>query len=177
VDAVPKSFFLMRRKSFATEVLAMVFAVLCRMSMRTLSKTQSFMELKKGGGKMRKLAALLGFLLVGCATQTQQVNLKHIEPQMPVKQEKEEESLYKRELMEKLMKMVREEPTPLALPPTVLRVFVLPYVDDQGRLITQHYMYIRVDEGKWLLGDYLLKKGQRTREFTPLKTEGQNEGK
>jgi hypothetical protein len=136
------------------------------------------MELKRGGGKeMKRFAALLGFLLVGCATKTQQVNLRHIEPKVEVKQEKEEESLYKRELMEKLMKMVREEPTPLALPPTVLRVFVLPYVDDQGRLITQHYMYLKVDEGKWILGDYLLKKGEQTREFTPLKTEGQNEGK
>jgi len=128
---------------------------------------------------MKKAVAILGFLLVGCATQTQQANLKHIDPKVEVKQEKEkeEESLYKRELMEKLMKMVREEPTPLALPPTVLRVFVLPYVDEQGRLITQHYIYLKVDEGKWILGDYLLKKGQRTREFTPLKTEGQNEGK
>jgi hypothetical protein len=134
------------------------------------------MELRRGGGnEMRGFVVILGFLLVGCATQTQ--HIKHIEPKTEVRQEKEEESLYKRELMEKLMKMVREEPTPLALPPTVLRVFVLPYVDDQGRLITQHYMYIKVDEGKWILGDYLLKKGQPPREFTPLKTEGQNEGK
>ncbi len=126
---------------------------------------------------MKKTAAIFGFLLAGCAASTQQDNLRHIEPKVEVKQEKEEESLYRRELMEKLMRMVREEPTPLALPPTVLRVFVLPYVDDQGRLITQHYMYIRVDEGKWILGDYLLKKGQPPREFTPLKTEGQDEGK
>ncbi len=125
---------------------------------------------------MKKAVAILGFLLVGCATQTQQMQIRHIEPKVEVKQEKEEESLYRRELMEKLMRMVREEPTPLALPPTVLRVFVLPYVDDQGRLITQHYMYIKVDEGKWILGDYLLKKGQPPREFTPLKTEEQNEG-
>jgi hypothetical protein len=136
------------------------------------------MELRRGGGsRMKKFVAILGFLLVGCATQTQQVNLKHIEPKMEVKQEKEEESLYKRELMEKFMKMIREEPTPLALPPTVLRVFVLPYVDDQGRLITQHYMYLKVDEGKWILGDYLLKKGGPPREFTPLKKEESNEGK
>jgi hypothetical protein len=138
------------------------------------------MELRRGGGKMRKGALVLSFLLVGCATKTQEVSLRHIEPKVEVKeakQEKEEESLYRRELMEKLMKMVREEPTPLALPPTVLRVFVLPYVDDQGRLITQHYMYLKVDEGKWILGDYLLKKGQPPREFTPLKTEGQNESK
>jgi hypothetical protein len=128
---------------------------------------------------MRKGVAILGFLLAGCAASTQQTNIRHIEPKVEVKREKEkeEESLYRRELMEKLMRMVREEPTPLALPPTVLRVFVLPYVDDQGRLITQHYMYIKVDEGKWILGDYLLKKGQPPREFTPLETEGQNEGK
>jgi hypothetical protein len=146
--------------------------------MKTLLRTHGFMELKRGGGdKMRKVVVLLGFLLVGCATQTQQANIRHIEPKTPAKQEKEEESPYKRELMEKLMRMVREEPTPLALPPTVLRVFVLPYVDDQGRLITQHYMYIKVDEGKWILGDYLLKKGQPPREFTPLKTERSSEGK
>jgi len=130
---------------------------------------------------MRKFVAVLGFLLAGCAASTQQANLKHIEPKVEVKQEKEkekeEESLYRRELMEKLMRMVREEPTPLALPPTVLRVFVLPYVDDQGKLITQHYIYLKVDEGKWILGDYLLKKGGPPREFTPLKKEEQNEGK
>jgi len=155
----------------------MVYAGLFRMSTKTLSKTQSFMELREGGGKMKRVLAFLGFLLVGCATQTQQVSIRHIEPKVEVKREKEEESLYKRELMEKLMRMVREEPTPLALPPTILRVFVLPYVDDQGRLITQHYMYIKVDEGKWILGDYLLKRGGPPREFTPLKTEGQDEGK
>jgi hypothetical protein len=136
------------------------------------------MELRRGGGKMKKGALVLSFLLVGCATKTQEVKLRNIEPKVEAKEVKqEEESLYQREVMEKLMKMVREEPTPLALPPTVLRVFVLPYVDDQGRLITQHYMYLKVDEGKWILGDYLLKKGQPPREFTPLKTEGQNEGK
>lgn len=126
---------------------------------------------------MKKLAVLLGFLLVGCATKTQEMQLKNIEPKMEVKQEKEEDSLYRREVMEKLMKIVKEQPTPLALPPTVLRVFVLPYVDDQGKLITQHYLYLKVDEGKWILGDYLLKKGQPPREFTPLKTEGSSEGK
>jgi hypothetical protein len=131
----------------------------------------------EGGNGMKRFVVLLGFLLVGCAAQTQQANIRHIEPKTPAKQEREEESLYRRELMEKLMRMVREEPTPLALPPTILRVFVLPYVDDQGRLITQHYMYIRVDEGKWILGDYLLRKGQPPREFTPLKMEGQSEGR
>ena len=155
----------------------MVYAGLCRMFTGTPLRTQSFMELREGGGKMKRVLVFLGFLLVGCATQTQQVSIRHIEPKVEVKREREEESLYKRELMEKLMRMTREEPTPLALPPTVLRVFVLPYVDDQGRLITQHYMYIKVDEGKWILGDYLLKRGGPPRKFTPLKTEGQDEGK
>jgi len=170
---VPRYFFLMRRRSFAIEVQAMVFAVLCRMFMKTPSKTQRFMELRRrGGNKMKKFVAILGFLLVGCAS-----GIRHIEPKTEAKREKEEESLYQRELTEKLTKMVREEPTPLALPPTVLRVFILPYVDVQGRLITQHYIYLKVDEGKWILGDYLLKKGGPPREFTPLKKEGGSEGK
>jgi hypothetical protein len=142
------------------------------------------MELRRRGGiEMRKALMLLGVLLVGCApsVQSQQENLRHIDPKMEVKQEKEkkqdEESLYRREVLEKLSKMVKEEPTPLALPPTILRVFVLPYVDDQGKLITQHYIYLKVDEGKWILGDYLLKKGQPPREFTPLKKEEKDEGK
>jgi len=138
---------------------------------------------------MRKVWIFLGVFLAGCSAGVKDWKdaYKYIEPktskpketvrEVRKEEEKDQENLYRREVLEKLSKMIHQEPTPLAMPPTILRVFVLPYVDQQGRLITQHYIYLKVDEGKWILGDYLLKKGSPPRELHPLRKEDKNEGK
>lgn len=86
--------------------------------------------------------------------------------------EKREESLYNREVQEKVMKLLREEPAPLRVPDTVIRVLVLPYVDEGGNLVSQKYIFFRAEEGKWILGEYLLQKGKTIRELKPLEESG-----
>jgi len=119
---------------------------------------------------MRKVLVLGCFLVAGCSSKVnslyQPPPAVSSLPAPPV-----EESLYRKEVMERLLSTLREEPTPLAVPPTVLRVFVLPYVSETGSLKTSHYLYLRVDEGRWILGDYLLQRGQPIREFRPLEEE------
>jgi len=135
-----------------------VFVVLCRMFISIRRRT--------GGEDVRKVLLLLPFVF-SCAKTTAQITHLPSESQEP-KPKESVSSLYEKEQLQKLMTMLRQEPTPLAVPPTVLRVFVLPYTTESGELITQHYFYIKVDEGRWIIGDYLLKKGEPIKELKPL---------
>ncbi|MFN3263484.1 MAG: TraV family lipoprotein [Aquificaceae bacterium] len=88
-------------------------------------------------------------------------------PQQPASQEPRE-NLYNKEVQEKLTKLLRETPTPLRVPDTIVRVLVLPYVDEKGNLNAQKYIFFRAEEGRWILGEYLLQKGKAIRELKPL---------
>lgn len=79
-------------------------------------------------------------------------------------------SIYKQEREKLLTKIVKTPPTPMRVPDTVLRVLVLPYVDDSGALTAQNYKFVKVDDGKWILGEYLVKEGSAVRMLTPLTT-------
>jgi len=87
-------------------------------------------------------------------------------PQEEAKQA--EQSLYQKEQSQKMLSLLRETPTPLRVPPTIVRVLILPYVDEKGNLNAQRYVFFKADEGKWILGDYLLQKGKPIRELKPL---------
>lgn len=89
-------------------------------------------------------------------------------PDNKVKEEKEDKSLYEKEVEEKLTKLLRTEPTPLRVPDTIVRVLILPYVDESGNLVSQKYVFFRAEEGKWILGEYLLQRGKPIKEFKPL---------
>lgn len=86
----------------------------------------------------------------------------------PQEAKQAEESLYQKEQYQKLLSLLRETPTPLRVPPTIVRVLILPYVDEKGNLNAQRYVFFKADEGKWILGDYLLQKGKPIRELKPL---------
>ncbi|MEM5853941.1 MAG: TraV family lipoprotein [Candidatus Aenigmatarchaeota archaeon] len=75
---------------------------------------------------------------------------------------------YEKERLEMLQKLLQTPPTPLRVPDTVIRVLILPWVDSEGNLNTSRYVFFRVEEGKWILGDYLLKRGEPIRELKPL---------
>lgn len=83
-----------------------------------------------------------------------------------------EESLYEKEVKEKMVKLLREPPSPIKAPDTVLRVLILPYVDKEGNLNAMKYVFLRVEEGRWILGDYLIHKRSGIKLLTPLKDEG-----
>ncbi len=94
-------------------------------------------------------------------------------PKPPQGQAEKKESLYEKEVQGKILELLKTTPTPLRVPDTVVRVLVLPHVDEKGNLVSQKYIFFRAEEGKWILGDYLLKKGEPLKELKPLDVEGE----
>ena len=92
-----------------------------------------------------------------------------------VKKKKAREDLYEKELKEKTVQLLREPPSPVKVPDTVLRVLILPYVTSDGSLSTAKYVFLKVDEGKWILGDYLLDRKKGIKLLTPLEEKKKDE--
>ena len=113
---------------------------------------------------MKKRVLAIALFLTSCAGKVQLKDL----PETTQKEEKQVESLYQKEVQERLFELARTIPTPLRVPDNIIRVFVLPYVDEKGNLVSQKYIFFRAEEGKWILGDYLLKKGEHLKELKPL---------
>lgn len=67
----------------------------------------------------------------------------------------EAEASYQVASQNKMARMLKEPVTPLVAPPTVLRVLILPYQDEESGLNLMRYTYIMVDKPKWIMGDYL----------------------
>lgn len=63
---------------------------------------------------------------------------------------------YNRTRLKTLSEILSSPPVPLRYPPKIVRIYILPYVDSRGNLVMGHYRYFTVDEGKWILGDYLI---------------------
>lgn len=55
----------------------------------------------------------------------------------------------------KLSSIINNPVAPLRTPDTILRVLILPYEDDNGVLNGWKYSYVKVDDGKWIMADYL----------------------
>ena len=73
----------------------------------------------------------------------------------------------------KLSNIINRPVTPLRTPDTILRVLILPYEDSNGVLNGWKYSYVKVDDGKWVMADYLNNSVPSTRmTLTPLKAEG-----
>ena len=89
-------------------------------------------------------------------------------PKPPVEEESITKGFIEEERKEILKKLVKKPPVPLKLPDKILRILVLPWVDKNGNLHTQQYIFVKVEEGKWILGDYLLKEEEITKEIKPL---------
>jgi hypothetical protein len=65
-------------------------------------------------------------------------------------------SVYQEELEKRITALLREPVTPLRAPDTIMRVLFLPYTSEDGSLVSSHYVYFKVKEGSWILGDYLI---------------------
>lgn len=66
------------------------------------------------------------------------------------------EASYQSALYERLAGLLREPTTPMIAPPQVMRVLVLPYKGEGARLYMPRYVYILVEEPKWVLGNQWL---------------------
>lgn len=62
---------------------------------------------------------------------------------------------YRNALMKKLAGMVKEKETPVAAPPKVMRILLMPYKGDNNELFMMRYVYFFADEPKWVLDNYL----------------------
>ncbi|MFN3263973.1 MAG: TraV family lipoprotein [Aquificaceae bacterium] len=121
---------------------------------------------------MRRFSFLILPLVFSCAGTVQRSQeVQFIQRTVSV-EAKKEESLYDKEVQEKILQLLRQEPTPLKVPDTVIRVLILPYVDEKGNLVSQKYIFFRAEEGKWILGEYLLQRGKPIRELRPLEENG-----
>lgn len=70
----------------------------------------------------------------------------------------------------KLAAIINRPVTPLRTPDTILRVLMLPYEDSNGVLNSWKYSFIKVDDGKWVIADYLNGSNPNNKKtLTPLK--------
>lgn len=84
----------------------------------------------------------------------------------------DEMTRYDKEKLNKTLSTLKESPMPLRLPDTILRVMFLPYVDSKNVLRNSYYAFLKVEDGKWVLGEYLTssdsRKPAKARVFSPL---------
>ncbi|MBI5328317.1 MAG: type IV conjugative transfer system lipoprotein TraV [Deltaproteobacteria bacterium] len=66
---------------------------------------------------------------------------------------------YKSTLQKKLTNLIDNPVTPVVIPPKALRVLIFPYAS-KSELYMPRYIYILIDDPKWVVGDYLIKEGR-----------------
>ena len=59
-------------------------------------------------------------------------------------------SIYEQQLLNKIGKLVKKPKTPIVVPPTAMRVLILPYVNDQNELEMGRYVYFFTGKPKWI---------------------------
>ena len=52
-----------------------------------------------------------------------------------------------------LADLLQEEKKPLLLPPKILRVLLLPYKGEDEELFMSRYVYLKIEDSKWILTD------------------------
>ena len=104
----------------------------------------------------KKSVFLLAFILAmmmfqGCAEKSKII---YIDPKTN-QDINRTDSLYEVNRKEELAKLIQEPIVPMKTPDKVLRVLMLPYVDKNNLLQTSNFIFVKVDDGKWIIGDYL----------------------
>ena len=59
-------------------------------------------------------------------------------------------SIYKQQLLDKIGKLVKQPKTPIVVPPSTMRVLILPYVNSQNELEMGRYVYFFTGKPKWI---------------------------
>jgi conjugal transfer pilus assembly protein TraV len=63
---------------------------------------------------------------------------------------------YKESLYRRFDGLLKEPDTPMVAPPQVMRILLLPYKGEGNELFMPRYVYMFVDEPRWVLGDSLV---------------------
>lgn len=106
------------------------------------------------------LMIFLAFIVSACAAKN-----KNVKPDMPASQE----SMYAAEKQKEVLGIIRTPPAPIRTQGSIMRVLFLPYVDENGVLHGPSYKFVKMDDGQWILGEYLLDAGESLKELEPLK--------
>lgn len=108
--------------------------------------------------------------LSSCSTTKERiVYLDNVPPKEDAYKPKEK-SIYEKELQEKVVSLLKAPETPIKTPDVITRVLILPYTKEDGTLITSHYIFAKMKEGKWVLGDYLIdQQREENKVVRPLK--------
>lgn len=64
--------------------------------------------------------------------------------------------------------IIHKTPTPIWIPPVITKVLILPYVDKKGALHSYQNVFMKLTQGKWLIGHYLMKDNGQVRMLNPL---------
>ncbi|MDD3056162.1 MAG: TraV family lipoprotein [Aliarcobacter sp.] len=117
------------------------------------------------------IATLSGlFLFTGCATKQNNDNssLRKIVPQEKIIKA---DSLYEKQRKAFLSETMYSPKMPVKTPDKILRVLVMPYVDEDMNLQTENFHFVKVDDGRWILGEYLNGQDRQSnpKTLTPLK--------
>lgn len=112
--------------------------------------------------------AILGICFGGCATtqeglqpDNQIVYLKDAQKKV------ESNSLYGQEQAQLTRDLIKTPPIPIKTPNTILTLLFYPH-DDDGTLIGHFYAFMEINDGKWVVGNYLNKQKDSEKLITPL---------
>jgi conjugal transfer pilus assembly protein TraV len=67
-------------------------------------------------------------------------------------------SEYQEAVYDRLTGLLKKPATPMVDPPKVMRVLILPYEDDSNILYMPRFTYLKVEDSRWVVGDYLVKE-------------------
>jgi hypothetical protein len=67
------------------------------------------------------------------------------------------------ERQQRMISVLKKPPIPMKMPDKILRVLFLPYVDQNNVLNNYKYSFMKVEEGKWVIGDYLMEPARADR--------------
>jgi len=121
--------------------------------------------------KLLILSLLAGAIALNSCSTTKEriVYLDNVPPKEDAYKPKEK-SIYEKEVQEKVVSLLKAPETPLRTPDVITRVLILPYTKEDGTLIMSHYVFAKMKEGKWVLGDYLVdQQKEENRVVRPLK--------
>lgn len=65
------------------------------------------------------------------------------------------ETAYRDASLAKAAKLLKEPVTPMVIPPSVMRILILPRKGEDGELNMAQFSFVMVDKPRWAMGDYL----------------------
>lgn len=116
------------------------------------------------------LIGLSSFLLAGCSS-------KKAEPDSIVKvpagysaKVTKFDSIYEAERKQLLADTIKRPTMPVKTADKILRILIMPYVDENNVLQTENFQFVKVDDGRWIVGEYLNhSSSESNKTLTPLK--------